>query len=44
MGSDTKRTDTRRANHLKKAGKDRKRSQQSQGTTPKFPVHVSAAE
>ncbi len=36
--SDTKKTKTRRAIRLKKAGQDRKK-QLAKGTTPKFPVH-----
>ena len=36
--SDTSKTETRRANRLKKAGQDRKK-QLAKGTTPKFPIH-----
>lgn len=36
--SDTKKTTTRRAIRLKKAGQDRKK-QLAKGTTPKFPIH-----
>jgi hypothetical protein len=37
--SDTSKTETRRANRKKKAGKDRKKSLAKKGTTPAFPVH-----
>lgn len=37
--SDTSKTETRRANRKKKAGKARKKELAKKGTTPSFPVH-----
>jgi len=43
MASNTKQTEFRRKLRATKAGRDRKRKQQSQGTTPVFPIHTEAA-
>ncbi len=37
--SDTKKTETRRLNKQRKAGKKRKKKLEKDGTTPSFPIH-----
>ena len=44
MVSDTGKTRRRRHRKQAKAGKDRKRALESNGTTPAFPIHQDAAE
>ncbi len=43
MASNTKQTEFRRSRRRISAGKDRKRLEQSKGTTPSFPIHTEAA-
>ena len=42
--SATSKTNTRRRNKQAKAGRDRKKQLEKQGTTPKFPVHADGAK
>lgn len=43
MPSLSKKTKFRRKLRRNKAGKDRKRTEQSKGTTPEFPIHTPEA-
>ncbi len=43
MASNTKQTKFRRKLRRAKAGKDRKRAEQNQGTTPPFAIHTEAS-
>lgn len=41
--SDTSKTESRRRRKKATQGKDRKKSLEKQGTTPKFPIHPDEA-
>ena len=43
MPSNTNKTRKRRKARRKKMGRDRKKSLEKKGTTPKFPVHTTPA-
>lgn len=44
MASCTKRTQTVRKWHMRKAGKNRKRLLRNKGSTPAFPIHVAPTD